>query len=106
MTEWKIHPSAQQEHDELLEHFGGIDEELVIAFEWHYLQHRHAICENPLLYNIRRKTVRRANLNPRFGEYYIAYTIWRQKVVILAVAHAKRRPYYWRRRIGEARELF
>jgi hypothetical protein len=50
MTEWIIHPSAQQEHDELLEHFGGIDEELVIAFEWHYLQHRHAICENPQLY--------------------------------------------------------
>lgn len=106
MTEWNIHPSAQQEHDELLEYFGGIDEELVTAFELHYLQHRHAICENPLLYNIRRKIVRRANLNPRFGEYYIAYMIWRQKVVILAVAHAKRRPYYWRNRIGEAEKLF
>ena len=106
MTEWNIHPSAQQEHDELLEYFGGIDEELVIAFEWHYLQHRHAICEIPLLYNIRCKTFRRANLNPRFGEYYIAYMIWRRKVVILAVAHAKRRPYYWRNRIGEAEKLF
>ena len=38
MTEWNIHPSAQQEHDELLEYFGGIDEELVIAFELQYLQ--------------------------------------------------------------------
>lgn len=37
MTEWNIHPSAQQEHDELLYYFGGIDEELVTAFEWHYL---------------------------------------------------------------------
>lgn len=106
MTAWNIHPSAQQEHDELLEYFGGIDEELVIAFEWHYLQHRHAICENPLLYNIRRKSIRRANLNPRFGEYYIAYILWRQKVVIVAVAHAKRRPFYWLKRISEARELF
>lgn len=106
MTEWNIHPSAQQEHDELLYYFGGIDEELVTAFEWHYLQYRHAICENPLFCNIRRKAVRRANLNPRFGEYDIAYLIWRQKVVILAVAHAKRRPYYWRKRIDEAKKLF
>lgn len=106
MTEWNIHPSAQQEHDELLQYIGGIDKELVTAFELRYLQYRHAICENPLLYNIRRKAVRRANLNPRFGEYYIAYMIWRQQVVILAVAHAKRRPYYWRKRIGEAKELF
>lgn len=106
MTEWNIHPSAQCEHDELLEHFGDIDEELVVAFELCYLQHRHAICENPVLFNIRRKSVRRANLNPRFGEYYIAYMIWRQKVVILAVAHAKRRPYYWSKRIGESKKLF
>lgn len=55
MTKWNIHPSAQREHDELIEHFGSIDAELVIAFELAYLQHRHAICENPLLYNIRRK---------------------------------------------------
>ena len=46
------------------------------------------------------------NLTPRFGEYYIAYMIWREKVVILAVAHAKRRPYYWRKRIGESKNMF
>jgi len=106
MTEWNIHPAAQMEHDELLMHFGGIDRELVTAFESHYLQYRHAICENPLLYNIRRRAVRRANLKPRFGEYYIAYMIWREKVVILAIAHAKRRPYYWRKCIGEAKQVF
>lgn len=64
------------------------------------------IIDNPLLYNLRRRNTRRANLTPRFGEYYIAYMIWRQKVVILAIAHAKRRPYYWRYRIGEAKKLF
>jgi hypothetical protein len=106
MTEWNIHPAAQSEHDELLMHFGGIDKELVTAFEWHYLQYRHTICENPLLYNIRRRAIRRANLKPRFSEYYIAYMIWREKVVILAIAHAKRRPYYWRKRIGEAKQMF
>jgi hypothetical protein len=49
--------------------------------------------------------VRCVNLTPWFGEYYIAYMIWKDKVVILAVAHARRRPYYWRKRIVEAREM-
>lgn len=106
MTGWEIHPAAQQEHDELLQQFGAVDVELTVAFELRYLQRRHAICENPLLFNLRRRNTRRVNLSPRFGEYYIAYMIWREKVVILAIAHAKRRPYYWRKRIGEAKEMF
>ncbi len=32
--------------------------------------------------------------------------IWKERVVILAIAHAKRRPYYWRNRIGESKEMF
>lgn len=52
------------------------------------------------------QALRRVNLQPRFGDYYVAYTVWREQVVILAVAHAKRRPYYWRKRITEARKLF
>lgn len=50
--------------------------------------------------------MRRANLHPRFSEYYIAYMVWRERVVILAIAHAKRRPYYWRKRIDEAKQMF
>lgn len=38
MMEWRIHPSAQEEHDEWLEYFGGLDEELAVAFEIRYLQ--------------------------------------------------------------------
>lgn len=32
MMEWSIHPTAQQEHDEWIEYFGGIDEVFAIAF--------------------------------------------------------------------------
>lgn len=106
MMEWRIHPSAQQEHDEWLEYFGGIDEELAVAFELRYLQCRHTICVNPELFSLRHGKTRRVNLVPRFGEYYMAYMIWQEKVVILAVAHAKRRPRYWRQRIHQAKKLF
>jgi hypothetical protein len=50
--------------------------------------------------------VRRVNLTPRFGEYYIAYMLWHENVVILAIAHAKRIPYYWRHRISESKQMF
>ncbi len=50
--------------------------------------------------------MRRANLSAPFGEYYLPFMIWKDRVVILAVAHAKRRPYYWQKRIGEAKDLF
>ena len=106
MTGWNIHPAAQAEHDGLVRYYAGISAALAVGFEERYLHYRQTIVANPLLYHLRRGPVRRVNLTPRFGETYIAYMIWREKVVILAVAHAKRRPYYWRRRIAEAREIF
>lgn len=106
MKPWRIHPQALLELEESIEHYLLIAEELSDAFDKHYVGYRRQICESPLLYNIREGLVRRVNMTPRFGEYYIAYMIWREQVVILAVAHAKRRPYYWRGRIGEAKKLF
>jgi len=45
-------------------------------------------------------------MKPRFGEYYLPFMIRKERVVILAVAHAKRRPYYWRKRIGQSKKMF
>lgn len=85
-----------------------MDENGALAFDFEATFYRYtaAIVANPLLYNIRRPPSRRANLKPLFSEHYIAYMIWREKVVILAIAYAKRRPYYWRKRIGEAKQMF
>jgi hypothetical protein len=106
MIDWNIHPSAQQEYEEALLHFRAIDERLVIVFETCYREYFHSILSNPHLYNLRQHSSRRVNLQPRFGESYIACMIWEEKVVIFAVAHAKRRPCYWRDRISEAKEIF
>jgi hypothetical protein len=46
------------------------------------------------------------NLGPRFDDYYLAYILWREKVIIFAVAHAKRRLCYFRCRIREAGRMF
>lgn len=105
MSAWRIHPAAEQELEDAVDHYLGIDAKLAYSFDEHYRHYRDQICQNPFMFNIRRKDVRRVNLTPRFGEYYIAYMVWKEKVVILAVAHAKLRPYYWRNRILEGKDL-
>ncbi len=106
MTSLEIHPEAAQELADVYEHYLTIDEGLARSFDEHFRNHRDSILANPFQYNIRCGPTRRVNLLPRFREIYIAYMLWRDKVVILAVAHAKRRPYYWRNRAGELSELF
>ena len=106
MTSWDIHPEAQRELEDAITHYLSIDEELAVSFDSHYEKYRSEITATPSLYSLRRGPVRRVNLTPRFGEHYIAYMIWKNKVVILAVAHAKRQPYYWRKRIGESKDMF
>jgi plasmid stabilization system protein ParE len=106
MTPVKVHPAAQVEFDEVRELLRGADPRLAAAFAECVEEHVALIAQNPLLFHERRFTVRRANLRPRFGEYYIAFLLWRGQAVILAIAHGKRRPFYFRRRIGEARRMF
>jgi plasmid stabilization system protein ParE len=106
MRAYNVHPEAREEFDAVFDHYLGIDPELADEFDSTFFRCLDAIIANPLLFNIRRRNTRRVNLTPRFGEYHIAYMIWREQVVILAIAHAKRRPYYWRKRIGEAKGMF
>jgi hypothetical protein len=56
---------------------------------------------DPYLWRERRGGYRRVNL-PVFP-YYIAYFIRRDTLVVAAVAHAKRKPNYWRKRESGAR---
>jgi len=103
MTRIDIHPAAQGELEEAFDYYLTIDADLARSFDEHYQQHRRRIGENPLLYQLRHDDVRRAILTPRFGEYGIAYTVRETGVVILAIVHAKRRPYYWRDRLNSTK---
>jgi plasmid stabilization system protein ParE len=101
-----MHPLAEQELDEVTDYYAAIEVDLAEAFVDCFASSKDRITEHPLHFTPRRGAVRRANLTPPFGEYYLPFMIWKDRVVILAVAHAKRRPYYWQKRIGEAKELF
>lgn len=101
-----MHPAAERELDEVIDHYAAIDPDLADAFVDCFASYRDRMTEHPLHFSRSTGEVRRANLIPQFSEYYLPFMIWQDRVVILAVAHAKRRPYYWRKRIEESKKLF
>jgi len=100
-----MHPAAEQELNEVTDYYASIDPDLADAFVDCFESYKTRITAHPLHFSSK-GTSRRANLRPQFGEYYLPFMIWKERVVILAIAHAKRRPYYWRNRIGESKEMF
>lgn len=56
-----------------------------------------AILDNPLAAQAVRKSIRKKVL-PRFP-FNVLYSVENEFIVIVAVAHQKRRPTYWRRRL-------
>jgi len=62
-----IHPAAQAEFFDTLRHYAALDEQdqaqpLAAAFDTAFNLHLSLILDNPLLYNLRRPPIRRANL--------------------------------------------
>jgi plasmid stabilization system protein ParE len=89
--------SARDEYREAIRYYHHIDPALRTGFRAEFRDLVTVIQSTPLLFNIRKHGVRRANLK-RFSLYYIAYMLWKGVIVIVAVGHASKRPYYWRRR--------
>ena len=98
-----FHPAAREEALEGYLYYGSEDDELAQDFERKINQMLDLIAREPELFRVRRYGVRRANL-PLFKEQYIAYMLWKNKIVVIAIGHAKRRPFYWYQRPKQHRE--
>ena len=99
MAPVKFHPAAREELEIALEHYGQVDAKLGSDFFAEYIERRTLIAEKPDLFRDRIHGTRRVNLK-RFP-YYIAYLQIEDVIWIVAVAHARRRPFYWRDRLGD-----
>ena len=91
--------SARTEISEVYRNFGTIDPRLADDFWILFVAKIAQARGTPKLYRVRRNHIRRINLGPQFKEWYIAYMLWNGKLIVLALAHAKRRPFYF---IGRA----
>lgn len=91
----ELHPEAQTEFAAQVEYYddqqAGVGErfyrEVIASLDW--------IAQNPTLPRLRR-SYRRFNL--KIFPFYIAYVVEGDLIWVLAVAHGKRQPGYWRKR--------
>ena len=98
-----FHPAAREEARQAFLYYSGIDQALADDFEKRVANALNEISNDPLRHRVRRFAVRRYNLL-RFKLYYIAYMIWREEIVVIAIGHASKRPYYWYRRPKDYRD--
>jgi toxin ParE1/3/4 len=96
-----LHPDADAEIAEAIEYYLLRDAKIASNFYRAYLQTRQLICENPHRYPVVRPPDIRKHSLPQFPYhliYRVATTEGTQSLQILAIAHHRRRPYYWQQR--------
>jgi toxin ParE1/3/4 len=99
----KFHLAAREEAREAFLYLAADDAQVADDFEKRLRAAIVAIQKNPLVSSVRKYGIRRKSL-ARFKRHYIAYMIWNEMIVIIAVGHSSRRPYYWYRRPKDFRQ--
>lgn len=90
-------PDAQEEFNETALYYEIRTEGLGVRFRNEINSEIQRILADPCIRRERPGGFRRANCH-RFS-HYIAYSIHGQTIVILAIAHSRRRSNYWKSRI-------
>ena len=88
-----FHPYAERELTEAARYYGRENQALALAFLDEIRRCVQVVCENPKAPSLVGGDVRR-QLARRFP-YAILFTESPKELRILAIAHLKRRPFYW-----------
>jgi plasmid stabilization system protein ParE len=95
-------PEAEEEFREAARYYESEAPGIGIAFAAEVLKAVRSICENPFRTIAVGSGIRRTVL--RHFPYSILYAVETDLIVIVAVAHQKRRPTYWRARIKQIKK--
>lgn len=87
---------AETEFWEAVTEYEQIELGLGLRFKKEVQSHIKAIRQHPTLPRIRENNYRRVNL--RMFPFYLAYLIRAETIYVIAIAHAKRKPVYWKER--------
>ena len=102
MLDRELHPEARREAIHALEYLWVHGGDVVASKFTVELLEAIKLCSSPpLLYRTFHKNVRRIILHKPFTEYYEAFVVLDEKIYILAIAHANRKPFYWRKRLQD-----
>lgn len=95
---YKIFPEAQADLDAALDWYGEQGgQELKGRFFAAYLEARHRICDTPEIFPFSFEQFRKARL--KAFPFKIIYRVEKDTVYIVAVAHDKRGPDFWKGRV-------
>jgi plasmid stabilization system protein ParE len=97
-------PEAEEEFREAVRHYENDAPGVGLRFVAEVRKGVTFISENPFAAPVVGSDLRRKVLN--HFPYSLLYAVESELVVIVAVAHQKRRPRYWRSRLKEIRERF
>lgn len=97
-TRARFHPGASEDYDAAYAWYFTHGIGIANDFEREIERCLRLIEESPLRWP--RFDAERRRMIVRKFPYSIVYEIINDEVVILAVAHGRQRPYYWRERVG------
>jgi plasmid stabilization system protein ParE len=92
-----VHPEAEAEADGAFEWYWARSESAALGFDAELRNAFSALRKSPQIYASYLRGTRRIILN-RYP-FFVVFCELPRKIQIVAVAHAKRRPGYWRGRI-------
>lgn len=98
MLEVHFHPEAQEEYQDALIWYALRSHQAAFRFEQEVERVQQLIRENPLQFALYDDIHRLALL--RRYPYTLVYEVISEKIIIIAVAHTRRKPGYWWRRSG------
>jgi len=95
----KMHPAAFVEADDAYEWYANADPRIANRFRDEIRAAATRIGEHPERYPLYPESSRVRWIKLRKFPYLLIYEVVGDSVHIVAVAHGRRRPYYWRRRL-------
>ncbi|MFH2067641.1 MAG: type II toxin-antitoxin system RelE/ParE family toxin [Pseudomonadota bacterium] len=93
----EIHELASKEFDDAIEWYEMQSKGLGIRFKRTVINRIHKIKQNPDWFLVETGDIYKAHI-PKFP-YKILYTFNNERIVIWAIAHMHRKPWYWQLRV-------
>jgi toxin ParE1/3/4 len=96
---YRFHPAAEAEHLEQIAYYESREQDLGSRYRTHFLKALQNICDAPARHPIERAP----NIRRRLLHAFPLTVIYREhkgEIQVLAVAHYRRRPGYWLRRVS------
>ncbi|MBI4851689.1 MAG: type II toxin-antitoxin system RelE/ParE family toxin [Acidobacteria bacterium] len=92
-----IHPDAEAELNAAIDYYEECKDGLGINFLSEVQEAFRKILQNPLAWSVVRNNFRRCLVN-RFP-FAVIYVVVNDEIFIIAIAHAHRKPFYWKSRL-------